>query len=72
MIRTKSSPASKLKWKKSSYSSSGACVEFAHTNDDLIAVRDSKRPEAGFLLFTRREVDAFVRGVLAGEFDDFR
>lgn len=72
MIPAKSVHLSGLKWKKSSYSSSGACFEFARTPDDLIAVRDSKRPDAGFLLFTRPEVDAFIRGVLDGEFDDFR
>jgi uncharacterized protein DUF397 len=72
MIRVTSSPDGDLQWKKSSFSAAGNCVEFASAPDDLIAVRDSKHPDAGFLLFTRPEVDAFVRGVVAGEFDDFR
>lgn len=65
-------PAGDLRWKKSSHSMSGNCVELAHAADDLVAVRDSKNPDAGILLFTRSEVDAFVRGVLDGEFDGFR
>jgi len=34
-----------------------------------IAVRDSKNPSAGFLVFTPDEWDAFVDGTKDGEFD---
>lgn len=40
-------------------------------SDGLIRVRDSKAPDGGILSFHRSEWDAFVRGVKAGEFDDF-
>lgn len=60
------------RWTKSSFSVANAeCVEVA-TLRDGIGVRDSKDPEGGILYFTRGEFDAFVRGVLAGEFEDFR
>ncbi len=59
-----------LIWRKSSYSgANGDCVEVA-ARDGLIAVRHSKSPEQGTLLYTRAEIDAFIRGCKAGEFDD--
>lgn len=62
-------------WRKSSFSggggSSGAdCVEVAALPDGRIAVRNSKHPDAGTVLFTTSEMDAWVRGCKAGEFDD--
>ena len=61
-----------LAWRKSSFSGSngGDCVEIAPTPDNTVAVRNSKAPEAGVVLFTRSELAAFVAGVKAGEFDD--
>jgi hypothetical protein len=54
---------------KSSFSpDAGSCVEVAMRND-VIAVRDSKQPRLGELHFTRREWEAFIEGVKAGEFD---
>ncbi|MGH3437263.1 MAG: DUF397 domain-containing protein [Sciscionella sp.] len=35
-----------------------------------IAVRNSNHPENGAMLFTRAEMDAYLKGVKAGEFDD--
>lgn len=61
------------RWRKSSYSdncgSSGGCVETAALADGRIAVRDSKAPGMGMLLFTRTGMDAWLDGVKAGEFD---
>lgn len=57
-------------WRKSSYSGAGSdCVELAETAEG-IAVRNSNHPDAGTVTFTPAEMDAFVQGVKAGEFDD--
>jgi hypothetical protein len=60
-------------WQKSSFSfGNGECVELAQLGHGAVGVRDSKDPEGGVLRFTRGEIDAFVRGVQAGEFDRYR
>jgi hypothetical protein len=57
-------------WKKSvrSGGNSDNCVEVAFVGD-AIAVRDSKNPTGGVLIYTQAEWDAFVGGVKDGEFD---
>jgi hypothetical protein len=57
-------------WKKSvrSGGNSDNCVEVAFI-DDAIAVRDSKNPTGGALIYTRDEWAAFIGGVKDGEFD---
>jgi Domain of unknown function (DUF397) len=65
-------PSATTRWRKSSFSGIGECVEVTVLDDGSIGVRNSKRPGAGLVTFTRGEIDAFVRGVQAGEFDDFR
>jgi hypothetical protein len=56
-------------WIKSSLSTyNGNCVEVAGLAADTIQVRDSKNPTAGVLNFTQAEWDAFIGGVLNGEF----
>jgi hypothetical protein len=57
-------------WRKSTFSGDSSCVEFAPAPDGNIAVRDSKNPDGGNLLFTRAEIDAMLQGAKAGEFDD--
>ncbi|WP_040835369.1 DUF397 domain-containing protein [Nocardia brevicatena] len=58
-------------WRKSTFSNpSGNCVEFAEASNNLVAVRNSRDPEGGVLFYTRPEIDAFLRGAKAGEFDD--
>lgn len=58
-------------WRKSSFSNgTGACVEVAPLDDGRIAVRNSNHPEAGVVFFTPAEMDAYIKGVKAGEFDD--
>lgn len=63
-----------LAWRKSSFSGASgdddACVEVAPVPDGRVAVRNSKRPEADVVFFTRAEMAAYVSGVKAGEFDD--
>ena len=57
-------------WRKSSYSSAGNCVEMAELTDGRIGMRNSNRPSEAVAVFTRSEIDAFLQGVKAGEFDD--
>lgn len=38
--------------------------------DGTVMVRDSKAPQAGTLSFNADEFRSFVRGVVAGEFND--
>ena len=57
-------------WRKSTRSNEqGACVEVADLNDGGRAVRDSKDPTGGHLMFTATEWAAFTTGVKSGEFD---
>jgi len=58
-------------WRTSSFSDgTGACVEVALLEDGRTAVRNKGHPEAGVVLFTPAEMDAYIKGVKAGEFDD--
>jgi hypothetical protein len=58
-------------WRTSSFSgNNGTCVEVAVLPSGYIAVRNSNDPDEGIILFTRAEMNAWIRGVKAGEFDD--
>ncbi|MDG4790741.1 DUF397 domain-containing protein [Micromonospora sp. WMMD1102] len=60
-----------LTWRKSSRSSGGGnndCVEVAAATG-LVAVRDSKRPEAAVLCFSPGTWRAFVAASKSGTFD---
>jgi hypothetical protein len=59
-------------WRKSTFSGNSGCVEIGELPDGGVAVRNSKAPEAGIVVFTRHEFDVFLRGAAAGEFDDLR
>ncbi|MCI2421712.1 DUF397 domain-containing protein [Saccharopolyspora sp. K220] len=68
-------PLDEPQWRKSSFSGGGSngggqCVEAAALPDGRIAIRNSNAPEAGAILFTRTEIDAWIKGIKAGEFDD--
>jgi hypothetical protein len=61
-----------LVWQKSSFSGggNGDCVEVATAPDGLVHLRESDRPDE-IVTTTRVKLDAFVKGVKAGEFDHF-
>jgi hypothetical protein len=56
-------------WQKSSFSAdAGNCVEVQFLPDGTVAVRHSKNPHGPALIYSRREWDAFRKGVKAGQF----
>ncbi len=61
---------SRAVWHKSSRSggTGGNCVEVAHL-DTAVAVRDSKAPDNGTLVFNRSEWATFLNAAKNGEFD---
>lgn len=59
-----------LKWVKSSTSNpSGNCVELAELPDGRVAMRNSRDPNGPVLIYTRKEIKAFLEGAVLGEFD---
>ena len=68
-------PADELQgasWQKSSFSGNGNnnCVEMASLPTGEIAVRNSRDPNGPTLIYTQAEVDALIRGVRNGDFDN--
>ena len=60
-----------LTWRKSAASNpNGDCVELAPLPAGGVAVRNSRAPRGTALIYTRAEIEAFLRGAKAGEFDD--
>lgn len=55
-------------WRKAAACGDAGCVEVA-VGDDWVAVRDSKAPRQGPLVFTRSEWLAFSDGLKDGQFD---
>jgi hypothetical protein len=56
------------RWRKSTRSTSGACVEIAPRPESIL-MRDSKDPDGPRLSFDRAAFATFIAGVQAGEFD---
>ncbi len=57
-----------LPWRKSSASSTGDCVEVA-VGREHVYVRHSGRGDGQVIAYLYREWDAFLAGVLKGEFN---
>jgi hypothetical protein len=59
------------RWRTSSFSgNNGTCVEVSALPDGHIAMRNSRHPDDGTILFTPAEVNAWISGIKAGELDD--
>jgi hypothetical protein len=56
-----------LRWRKSSASATGNCVEVAVAGESVL-VRDTKDRGGAVLAFTEAEWEAFLVGMNAGEF----
>jgi len=57
-------------WRKARLSQhNGGCVEVAANLDEVVAVRDSKRPEDGAHVVGRTVFTAFLEDVKAGRYD---
>jgi Domain of unknown function (DUF397) len=61
---------SRATWRKAKVSqNNGGCVEVAANVPDVIAVRDSQRPEGGAHVVTPAAFAAFLAAAKAGSFD---
>jgi hypothetical protein len=58
-------------WRTSSYSGNngGNCVEVAANLPGVVAIRDSKDPDGGVLVFATSEWRAFIDDAKGGQFD---
>jgi hypothetical protein len=61
---------SRADWRKARRSGhNGGCVEVAGNLPDVVAVRDSKRPDDGAHVLTRAVFAAFIADAKAGRYD---
>jgi len=61
---------SRADWRKASLSAhNGGCVEIAANLGDVIAVRDSKRPEGGAHIVGRADFAALLADCKSGRYD---
>jgi hypothetical protein len=68
-VRTSDIPG--VRWRKSSRSGAGNCVELAElAPGGPVAVRNSRFPHGPALVYTRAEIEALLLGVKDGDFDD--
>jgi hypothetical protein len=64
-----------LEWRTSTFADTdptGDCIEVARLPDGRTALRNRSHPEHGAVIFTPAEMDAWIKGCKAGEFDDIR
>ncbi|MEV4440968.1 DUF397 domain-containing protein [Streptomyces sp. NPDC049577] len=47
----------------------GSCVEVMRLGDGRVALRQSTDPDGPALIYTRHEMESFIRGAKAGEAD---
>lgn len=59
------SELSRARWRKSTYSADGNCVEVADNLSAVVAVRDSKDDTGPALVFTREQWRTFTRAFRA-------
>jgi hypothetical protein len=60
---------SRAAWHTSSYSGNGGnCVQIARNLPGVVAVRDSKNPDAGTLVFSPAEWKVFLGGIRQNQF----
>jgi hypothetical protein len=71
MMKESMMNADPMKWRRSSRCGSNACVEVAEVAGG-IAMRDSKDENSPVLVFTEESWNAFVAGVMDGEFEQLR
>jgi hypothetical protein len=67
-MKPPSTRQSEPSWRKASFCAGGECVEIAKEGD-AIMLRNSTRP-GRVVRYSPEEWKAFVKGLLAGEFDD--
>ena len=61
---------SRATWRKATLSSqNGGCVEVASNLPDIVAVRDSRRPEGGAHVVGRATFAAFLADAKIGRYD---
>jgi hypothetical protein len=60
-------PGVPLAWYRASLCAAGECVEIA-AHEDVVIMRNSAYPDAGYLYFSPREFGSFVMAAKAGEF----
>lgn len=58
-----------VNWRRSSSCEDAACVEIAEIDHGAVRLMRHNQEPGVVLTFTRREWDAFLQGVRAGEFD---
>jgi hypothetical protein len=62
---------SRAVWRKASASTgnNGGCVEIAANLTGVVAIRDSKRPEGGAHVISRKAFSTFLADARAGRYD---
>ncbi len=59
-----------LDWQTSSRCAAQNCIQVADAGNSMVALRDSKNPDGGVMLYTVAQWRDFIAGVEVGDFDD--